>query len=137
MKNVRANKFVIVELSLSTSIMVEKIARGPLKIVNTAAWGRYAKMNMAVVTLTPVVMVGTSLAISGRHNSRCVAKNSMPYRRQQEDYVACREACLEWVEIGAALERLGCESLDTLCIFFRYFFDSLVHSDDTCSIIFY
>ena len=62
--------FVIVELSLRTSMMVEKIASGPLKMVKMAACGRYAKMNIAVVTEIPVVIVGMSLDISGLHRSR-------------------------------------------------------------------
>jgi hypothetical protein len=78
MKKVRASRFVIVELSLSTSMIVEKIASGPLKMVKIAACGRYAKMNMAVVTEMPVVMVGMSLDISGRHKSLWVRKKYMP-----------------------------------------------------------
>lgn len=40
MKKVRLSKLDMVELSLSTSRMVERAARGPLKMARMAAWGK-------------------------------------------------------------------------------------------------
>lgn len=67
-KNIdRLIRFEMVELSLKTSSIVDKAARGPLKIASTAACGRYVKRNMKVVTLMPVAMVGASFDRKGFH----------------------------------------------------------------------
>lgn len=70
MKNDRLMRFVIVELSLRVNKIVEIAAKGPLTSASTAACGRYAKMNMKVVTPMPVVSIGASFATSGFHRLR-------------------------------------------------------------------
>lgn len=70
MNSERLMRFVIVELSLSVSSIVEIAAKGPLKIASTAAWGKYATMNNMVVTLMPVVSNGASFDVSGFHRLR-------------------------------------------------------------------
>jgi hypothetical protein len=42
-------------------------------MVRIAAWGRYVKMNIEVVTLTAVEIVGISFDMRGLHKSRCDA----------------------------------------------------------------
>lgn len=74
MKKVFVITFVNVELSESTSIIVDANASGPLNIASAAAWGTYVKTNIAVVTPIAVVIVGASLDHIGRQRSLWEAK---------------------------------------------------------------
>jgi hypothetical protein len=67
MRNVLEMRLMMVELSLRVSKAAEIAARGPLVKAMIAAWGKYAKTNMKVVTPTLSVNVETSLDVSGRH----------------------------------------------------------------------
>ena len=73
-KNVRLSKFDIVELSLKTRRIDDNAARGPFTTASTAAWGKYVKTNMNVVTPMLVVNICASLDCNGFHRLRCETK---------------------------------------------------------------
>lgn len=67
MRKVLEMRLMSVELSLRVNKTAVIAATGPLVKAIMAAWGRYAKTNMKVVTPTLSVNVEASLEVKGRH----------------------------------------------------------------------
>ena len=73
------NRLTIEELSLIVSSAALIAASGPETKAMAAACGRYAKVNMKVVTPTLMVRVCVSFETRGFHNSRWKMKYKIPY----------------------------------------------------------